>query len=306
MKRIRATLALLVVGSLAAAAIGAAASASTASRSEGDKNIVQTALAAGQFTTLASLLTKAGLVDTLSNGGPFTVFAPTDAAFAKVPKATLDALAENPPQLKSVLLYHVVPGRVTAADVVKLTSAKTLDGRSIAIKVADGSVYVDGAKVATPDVMASNGVIHVIDSVLIPKAAPPAKNIVQSAVAAGQFKTLASLLTKAGLAGALQGKGPFTVFAPTDAAFAKVPKATLAALGKDKAKLRAVLLYHVVKGKVTAAQAMKLRSAKTLNGKSLAIHVRAGKVLVGGATVAKADVNASNGVIHVINKVLIP
>jgi len=131
-------------------------------------------------------------------------------------------------------------------------------------------------------------------------------NLVQTAVAAGQFQTLASLLTKAGLVTALEGKGPYTVFAPTDAAFAKVPKTTLAALAKDKAKLRAVLLYHVVKGKVTAAQAMKLRSAKTLNGKTLTIRVSGGKVLVGGATVVKADVTASNGVIHVINRVLIP
>jgi len=132
------------------------------------------------------------------------------------------------------------------------------------------------------------------------------KNIVQTAVAAGQFKTLASLLTKAGLAGTLQGKGPFTVFAPTDAAFAKVPKATLASLAKDKAKLRAVLLYHVVKGKVTAAQAMKLRSAKTLEGTSVSIAVRGGKVIVGGAIVTKPNVTASNGVVHVINRVLIP
>jgi len=132
------------------------------------------------------------------------------------------------------------------------------------------------------------------------------KNLVQTAIAAGQFKTLASLLQKAGLAGALEGKGPFTVFAPTDAAFAKVPKATLASLAKNKTKLRAVLLYHVVKGKVTAAQAMKLHSAKTLEGKSVSIRVSGGKVLVGGATVTKANVIASNGVIHVINKVLIP
>ena len=132
------------------------------------------------------------------------------------------------------------------------------------------------------------------------------KNLVQTAIAAGQFKTLASLLQKAGLAGALEGKGPFTVFAPTDAAFAKVPKATLASLAKNKTKLRAVLLYHVVKGKVTAAQAMKLHSAKTLEGKPVSIRVSGGKVVVGGATVIKADVLASNGVIHVINKVLIP
>ena len=307
MNRIRTTIALVVIAALATALLGASASASTASRSEGDQNLVQTAVAAGQFTTLASLLTKAGLVDTLSTGGPYTVFAPTDAAFAKVPKATLDALAAQPTLLKSVLLYHVVPGRVTAADVAKLTSAKTLEGSSVAIKVDNGSVYDDQAKVTTPDVAASNGVIHVIDSVLIPKDVTAAsKNVVQTAIAAGQFKTLASLLQKAGLAGTLAGKGPFTVFAPTDAAFAKVPKATLAALAKNKAKLRAVLLYHVVKGKVTAAQAMKLHSAKTLEGKSLPIRVSGGKVIVGGATVTKADVLASNGVIHVINKVLVP
>jgi uncharacterized surface protein with fasciclin (FAS1) repeats len=306
MMRIRTTALLLVAAAVAVAAFGA--STSTASRNAGDNNIVQTALAAGQFSTLASLLTKAGLADTIATGGPFTVFAPTDAAFAKVPKATLDALAADPAKLKSVLLYHVVPGRVTAADVVKLTSAKTLEGSSLAIKVVDGAVLVDGAKVTTPDVTATNGVIHVIDSVLIPKAASAAasRNIVQTAIAAGQFKTLASLLTKAGLVGALQGKGPFTVFAPTDAAFAKVPKATLAALAKSKAKLRAVLLYHVVKGNVTAAQVMKLHSAKTLNGKALAIRLRGGKVMVNGATVTKADLATSNGTIHVINKVLVP
>ena len=132
------------------------------------------------------------------------------------------------------------------------------------------------------------------------------KNLVQTAIAAGQFKTLASLLQKAGLAGTLEAKGPFTVFAPTDAAFAKVPKATLTSLAKSKAKLRAVLLYHVVKGKITAAQAMKLHSAKTLEGKSVSIQVSDGKVIVGGATVTKANVMASNGVIHVINRVLVP
>ena len=132
------------------------------------------------------------------------------------------------------------------------------------------------------------------------------KNVVQTAIAAGQFKTLASLLQKAGLTATLEGKGPFTVFAPTDAAFAKVPKATLASLAENKAKLRAVLLYHVVGGKVTAAQAIKLHSARTLEGKSVSIRMSGCKVIVGEATVVKANVPASNGVIHVINKVLIP
>ena len=136
------------------------------------------------------------------------------------------------------------------------------------------------------------------------RAAKP--NIVQTAVAAGQFKTLVKLVKQAGLAGALQGKGPLTVFAPTDAAFAKVPKSTLAALAKDKAKLRAVLLYHVAKGKLTAAKVVKLRSIKTLNGQSLKVRVNHGTVTIGGARVVKADIGASNGVIHVINQVLIP
>jgi transforming growth factor-beta-induced protein len=298
MKRIHTTIAVFVAAALAAAALGASASSS---RAAGDQNIVETAIAAGQFKTLTSLVTKAGLADTLATGGPFTVFAPTDAAFAKVPKATLAALAAHPAALKAVLLYHVVTGTVPASDVVKLSSAQTLEGSSVLIKVNKGGVFVNQAKVTTPDVMASNGVIHVINKVLIPP-----RNIVATAKAAGKFKTLTALLKKSGLAGTLAGKGPFTVFAPTDAAFAKVPKATLAVLAKNKAKLRAVLLYHVVKGQVTAAQAMKLRSAKTLEGKSVKIRVKGGMVTVGGATVTKADVLASNGVIHVINRVLIP
>ena len=132
------------------------------------------------------------------------------------------------------------------------------------------------------------------------------KNIVQTAVAAGQFKTLVSLVKQAGLAGALSAPGQLTVFAPTDAAFAKVPKATLAALGKDKALLKSVLLYHVAKGKVTAAKVVKLKSVKTLQGGVLTIRVTGGKVFVGKAQVVTPDVMASNGVIHVINKVLIP
>ena len=130
-------------------------------------------------------------------------------------------------------------------------------------------------------------------------------NIVQTA-AAGQFKTLLKLAKQAGLAGTLKGKGPLTVFAPTDAAFAKVPKATLAALAHDRNKLRAVLLYHVAKSKLTAAKVVKLHSIKTLNGQSLQVRVSHGTVTIGGARVISADVGASNGVIHVINKVLIP
>jgi uncharacterized surface protein with fasciclin (FAS1) repeats len=132
------------------------------------------------------------------------------------------------------------------------------------------------------------------------------KNIVQTAQAAGNFKTLTKLVVKAGLAGTLSSSGPYTVFAPTDAAFKKVPKSTLNSLAKNRAKLRAVLLYHVVAGRVPSSQVVMLKSAKTLNGKSVRIHTAGGKVFVNNAKVTKTDINASNGVIHVVNRVLIP
>jgi uncharacterized surface protein with fasciclin (FAS1) repeats len=134
------------------------------------KNIVEVAVAAGSFKTLATALTEAGLVETLKGEGPFTVFAPTDEAFAKVPKADLDALLKNKEELKRVLLYHVVSGQVKAAEVVKLTKATTVEGSDVKVAVKDGKVMVNKANVVTTDIMASNGVIHVIDAVILPPA----------------------------------------------------------------------------------------------------------------------------------------
>ena len=134
------------------------------------KDIVDTAVGAGMFNTLVTAVKAANLVETLKGAGPFTVFAPTDEAFAKVPKATLDALLKDQAKLKEVLTYHVVSGKVTAADVVKLKDAKTVQGQSVKIAVNGSTVSVDNAKVIKTDVAASNGVIHVIDTVLMPKA----------------------------------------------------------------------------------------------------------------------------------------
>ena len=135
------------------------------------KDIVDTAVAAGSFTTLAKALTEAGLIETLKSEGPFTVFAPTDEAFAKLPAGTLDELLkpENKNKLKGILTYHVVAGKVTAADVVTLQKAKTVNGQDLKIAVKDGTVMVDNAKVVKTDIMCSNGVIHVIDAVVLPK-----------------------------------------------------------------------------------------------------------------------------------------
>jgi transforming growth factor-beta-induced protein len=140
--------------------------ASTASAAD----IVDTAIA-GKFNTLVAAVKAAGLVETLKGPGPFTVFAPTDEAFAKLPPGTLESLLkpENKAKLQSILTYHVVPGKVMAQDVVKLNSAKTVQGQNITIKMVNGAVMVDGAHVTKTDIVASNGVIHVIDAVIIPK-----------------------------------------------------------------------------------------------------------------------------------------
>jgi len=151
-----AVLAMMFVGSTAVAS------------GDAKEDIVQTALDAGSFTTLATALTEAGLVETLQGKGPFTVFAPTDEAFAKIPAADLKKLLSSKEQLTKVLLYHVVSGEVTSSEVVKLNRAATVEGSDVRIKVKDGTVYVNGAKVIKADVLASNGVIHVIDSVIMP------------------------------------------------------------------------------------------------------------------------------------------
>ena len=167
--RFRSVAGLLALGVLAASVMSGAAAAGSATKSESrEKNIVETAIAAGSFKTLVSLLEQAGLAETLATGGKFTVFAPTDAAFAKVPKKTLDALGANPEKLKAVLLYHVAKGELRAERVVKRSSIKTLNGASLKVKVRGQTVKINNASVQEANVDASNGVIHVINRVLIP------------------------------------------------------------------------------------------------------------------------------------------
>lgn len=272
------------------------------------QNIVETAVSAGNFTTLATALTQAGLIETLSGEGPYTVFAPTDDAFKKLPEGTLDGLLKDKEALKQVLLYHVVPGKVMAEDVVGLTEAKTAAGIMAPIKVYDGKVKVGGAKVVKTDIKASNGVIHVIDSVMIPPSAGGIENsIVDVAASAGDFNTLAKALKATGLAEVLDTKeGPYTVFAPTDEAFSKLPAGTLESLLANPDKLKSILLYHVVEGKVTSKDVANVSSAKTLSGNEISVNTAGGGVQINNANVVKADVMADNGVIHVIDTVLIP
>ncbi len=270
-----------------------------------EKDIVDTAVGAGSFNTLVAAVKAAGLVETLKGEGPFTVFAPTDEAFAKLPAGTVETLLkpENKNLLASILTYHVVAGKVAAADVVKLTSATTVNGQQVAVDTKDG-VKVDNANVVKTDIMCSNGIIHVIDSVIMPES----KNIPEVATAAGSFKTLLAAVKAAGLAEVLSGDGPFTVFAPTDEAFAKLPAGTVEKLLKpeNKAQLVAVLKYHVVSGRVYSSAALAAGEAASLTGQHIKIAVVDGAAKVNDSNLVGLDVDASNGVIHIIDSVLMP
>jgi len=361
---------------------------------QAEKDIVDIAIEDGRFTTLVTALQAADLVDTLKGEGPFTVFAPTDDAFAALPEGALDGLLADPAALTDVLLYHVVAGKVMAADVVTLDSADTVLGQPVGIRVDGSTVMVGDAQVIITDIEGTNGIIHVIDTVLLPPAedtmspaedamtpsmescgqdyvvqaddwlskiaekfygdptAYPAifdatnaaaaaggaydaienpdiieigqvlcipgvesgeegammapKTIVDIAVADGRFTTLVTALQAADLVETLSGEGPFTVFAPTDDAFAALPEGTLDSLLTDIPALTDVLLYHVVPGQVMAADVVTLDSAETVLGQSATITVDGDTVKVDDAQVIIPDIEASNGVIHVIDAVLIP
>jgi uncharacterized surface protein with fasciclin (FAS1) repeats len=272
-----------------------------------DGTIVETAVAAGNFKTLVAAVQAAELVDTLNGKGPFTVFAPTDEAFAKLPKGTLEMLLkpENKAKLAAILTYHVVPGSVKAADVVKLKNAATVQGQRVDIKVDAGKVMVDGANVVATDVACSNGVIHVIDTVILPVDG----TIVDVAAKNGSFNTLVAAVKAAGLVETLSGKGPFTVLAPTDAAFAKLPAGTLEMLLKpeNKKQLVDILTYHVVPGVAAYSdQVVKMSQVPTVLGTPITVTVTDGKVRLNDSNVVATDVEASNGVIHVVDTVILP
>ena len=282
------------------------------------KTIVEIAAEDGRFTTLVAAVQAAGLAETLSGEGPFTVFAPTDDAFAALPEGTLDSLLlpENKQQLTDILLYHVVPGKVMAEDVVGLNGQMAdtaLEGKQVDVKVDMGSVYLnENVKVIITDIEASNGVIHVVDAVLLPpseEAAMEKLDIVDTAISDGRFTTLVAAVQAAGLAETLKGEGPFTVFAPTDDAFAALPEGTLDSLllPENKQQLTDILLYHVVSGKVMASDVIGLTSAPTILGKDATVKVEDGKVFLNDTVqVIITDIETSNGVIHVIDAVLLP
>lgn len=259
------------------------------------KDIVDTAVAAGSFTKLAQALMTAELVTTLKGPGPFTVFAPTDQAFTDFETANPGVLAGlSKEALTAILTYHVVPGAAKAADLKDDQVFVTANGSPLLVDLT-GGVKAGGSNVTMPDVLATNGVIHVIDKIIV----PPSKDIVQTAVDAGGFETLAGALMSASLVETLKGPGPFTVFAPTDAAFDKLDNVP------SGDPLRDVLLYHVVNGAVGSGNLTAGMVPTLLMNESVTVTL-AGGVKINASNVTMANIIAKNGVIHVVDTVLVP
>jgi transforming growth factor-beta-induced protein len=267
----------------------------------GPKSIVELAVATPELSTLVTVLTSpayAPVLEALSGPGPFTVFAPTDAAFAKAGVDINDVAT-----VTAVLQYHVLAGSAPTSKLGPAQSAQTLQGESVLIMMNEEGVTINGnAKVVIADVMASNGVVHVIDSVLKP---PSFMTIVDLTLATPSLSTLKTVLTLpeyAGVLEALSGPGPFTVFAPTDAAFAKAGVDVY-----DVETVTAVLKYHVLSGAVESSALAPSQSVPTLQGEAVKItKTQAGVMVNGNAKVLLADVKAFNGIIHVVDTVLVP
>ena len=267
-------------------------------------DIPRTAQCTGSHDSLVSAVVQAELLETLQGTGPFTVFAPTDQAFADagIDLASLDNPAGKE-TLTDILLYHVVSGNVPSTALSDCMTTSAVNGQDLSFNLGSG-VMVNDANVTLADVGTSNGVIHVIDKVLMPTSTP--NDIPRTAECSGEHNSLVSSIVQAELLETLQGDGPFTVFAPTDQAFANAG-IDLAALDNPEGKqtLTDILLYHVVAGAVPAANVTDCMAASTVNGNPLSFTV-GGTVMVNGATVTATDLAASNGIIHVIDKVLMP
>merc|ERR1712240_973579 len=258
-----------------------------------------TVLTRAGATTLLELVTLAGLGDTLAGEGPFTVFAPTNQAFAKLPASLVNTLTGDTELLKQVLLNHVVAGSIKSKDITNDIVVKAVGGSDLRANIygkkgkhGKGVITVNGAQVVYPDQVASNGVIHFVSDVLYPFT--PEKTIAEVASADPRFSTLVDVLTKADLASVLSTPGPFTVFAPTNDAFAKVPADALESLLSDKEALTKVLLRHVVPG-TAYSKGLKFGTYNTVGGDKISTQS-----YIGG----RVEVVSSSGGVRQSGKVI--
>lgn len=269
-------------------------------------DIVKVAERNKDLSTLVQALTAGELVQVLEGKGPFTVFAPANEAFAKIPKDALSKLLGNKELLDQLLEYHVLSGKFSMRDLMSAKLVATLEKEEVIVRSMDNAIMVNNAEVTTADVGATNGVVHVINRVLVPPNFPLSlypEDIVELAEGQPDLSTLVQALVVGKLTETLSGAGPFTVFAPTNEAFAKIPAADLQKLLENRQELDAILEYHVLAGRFTMRDLVSVQSAKTLEGDT--VHVTKG-MTVNAANIVKADVGASNGIVHIIDAVLMP
>ncbi len=273
------------------------------------KTVADVVVGSDNHSTLEAAVTAAGLVETLSGEGPFTVFAPTDAAFAALPAGALDALLADPSgDLTQILLYHVVSAKALSTDLKDGQVISTVNGKELTVSVNEQGILINGIKVSTADIAAKNGVVHVLDAVLLPPAPPaPSNTVVDVIVNSENHNTLEAAVVAAGLVETLNGAGPFTIFAPTDAAFAALPAGTVETLLKDPSgDLTKILLYHAVGAKARSTDLSNGQSIATIHGASVTVTINTDGVFINNAKVTVADVETTNGVVHVIDAVLLP
>lgn len=268
------------------------------------QTVVEVIVNSADHNTLETAVIEAGLVDALNGDGPFTVFAPTDAAFNLLEAGTVDELLADPTgDLARILLYHVIGAEVLSTDLSDGQSAPTLLGQNIEVSLTSG-VMINNAMVTVANVPASNGVVHVIDAVLL----PPASTVVDVVVNSDVHTSLEEAVILAELDDDLSGEGPFTLFAPTDDAFALIDPTALAALFDDPTgDLANILLYHAVSGEVLSTDLNDGMMATTLyNNQDISVTINSDGVFINDAEVTVANIRTLNGVVHVIDAVLIP
>lgn len=253
--------------------------------------------------TLEAALDAAGLTDVLNGTDEYTLFAPTDEAFANLPDGLVEALLTDPNGvLSDILKYHVVSGAAASSSLSDGQMITTVNGQDVTVSISDGMVMINGANVTTADIQADNGVVHVIDAVLIPQTTTVYDVVANSP----DHTTLKTAIDAAGLDETLSSPGTYTLFAPTDAAFAAVDPAVLNSLLADpEGLLTDVLLYHVV-GSIALSSNLTSGPVPTLYGEDVNVTVDGSSVMVNNAMVTVADIVTVNGVVHVINAVLVP
>ena len=266
------------------------------------QTVVDVIVASPEHNTLEAAVIAADLQGTLSGPGPFTVFAPTDAAFAALPAGTVDALLADIPLLTDILTYHAVAASALSTSLSNGQMITTIQGQKVTVTINNGNVFINNAIVTLADIPATNGVVHVIDAVLL----PPAGTVVDIIVDSPNHTTLEAAVIAAGLDGTLSGTGPFTIFAPTDAAFAALPAGTVQALLGDIPALTNILTYHAVSANAFSAGLNNGQMIPTLQGQNVTVTIDNGAVSINTANVTVADIVATNGVVHVIDAVLLP